>query len=807
MNEIIETPQLNVVIIAVLTAVIVSYAALQVSARMIDSRGGRRKLWLVSGALVMAVGIWSMHMIAMMSLHREIPIDYNGWLMSLSFVAACMGAFIAFGMIYAAASLHGVRLMLAGITMGISITGMHYLGMASMENVTIVYDVPLVLLSLIVSIAASAAALRCFHIFPSWPSSRKKQIAIALSALMLGLAISATHYLGVSSARFYMETGVSVVNETRSGAMTVIIGLLAFITQGVLILVAFYDQRVVSQAVKLRDKEQRYRSLVDHSVDAIFTVDLKGRFLNMNDTGVEWSGLSLSEWQGMGWENLFQEEAVDSTIGYFRQVVTEKRALNFNTAITAKDMPLHLNVTLIPLYLNEELDGVLGIARNITDQVIGEQNLQEVAHHDLLTGFPNRRYFLEELEDRLSRTDEPCALFFLDMNRFKIINDSLGHTIGDHLLRAVASRLRDCIGETGFLARLGGDEFTIFMPTGSSPAFVQQQAQELLDAFKKPLLVKGHTLSTSISVGIAVSPEDGRDADTLMKHADMAMYASKKKKPNSFTFFHQELAEASEQILQKEEALQQGLDKEEFFLEYQPRISCHDRQIVGVEALVRWKTSDGVVHLPGQFIPLAENNGKIIPLGAYILDMACRQAKRWQEKGMAIPVAVNLSAEQFKSMELVSYIEALLKKYQLPPHLLELEVTESMTMNYIEHSVQMLHELRTLGVSLAIDDFGMGYSSLSYLKDFPIQRLKLDRTFVQGIQKDPKTEKITQAIIALGHYLDLEITAEGAETAEQVEYLEAHRCSDIQGFYFSRPLSIEELEKKYLNMLLSNKLS
>nr|WP_252315387.1 EAL domain-containing protein [Sinobaca sp. H24] len=715
---------------------------------------------------------------------------------------AWLGALIAFWVVSVSSSLHGLRLFSAGVCMGSAIAAMHYIGMDAMENVTITYDLPLLLLSIFVSIGASIIALRCFYVFPAWPDSKKKYVLKAVSAVAARGSDKRNTLYWFKCRRFSDRrrfTDSRRNDKSHHGRCDRPAG---FLIQGIFILVAFYDRRVVSQAVKLTDNEQRYQSLIAHSVDAIFTLDLQGRFRKMNQTGVEWSGLSRSQWPLTKWEQLFREDTVDLTVKYFRQVVTEEQAVNFNTAITAKGRALHLNVTLIPLYLDGKLDGVQGIARDISEQVVGEQQLQQAAYHDLLTGLPNRRSFVHHLKEKFQYSDEGYALLFLDLNRFKVINDSIGHTVGDQLLEAAAGRLKNKVGGSGFLARLGGDEFTIFLSDYTSKDRLESQVEHLLEAFSTPFLIDGYTLSTSASVGIALAPQDGRDPDTLIKHADLAMYESKKRGPNSVTFFHPQLAEASQFLLQKELDLQLGIDREEFFLEYQPRIGCHHRRIAGVEALVRWRKSDGSIVPPGQFIPLSEETGQIIPLGAFILDQACRQAKQWQENGTPILVSVNLSARQFQSVELVPYIEALLERYQLSPSLLELEVTESMTMNCTDHSIQMLHQLRALGVSLSMDDFGTGYSSLSHLKDFPIQRLKLDRTFVQGVYENSKTEKITQAIIALGRYLDLEITGEGAETEEQVAYLEAHHCSDIQGFYFSKPLSVEELEERYLSRMV-----
>ncbi|WP_252314460.1 EAL domain-containing protein [Sinobaca sp. H24] len=800
MNNMEGTYQGGMVVVSVLIAALAAYAALDLTARMRHSHGRRRLLWLYSGALVMAIGIWSMHVVGMVAFRMDMVMRYDPWLMALSFGAAALGAWIAFWTISRSATLPWRRLLLAGLCMGVAIAAMHYIGMAAMEGVAISYRLGRYVLSVLVAIGASLAALMGFHELAKRPSSRALYAWKGGSALLMGFAISGMHYIGMSAARFSMPENAAPIPAYAidSTTMAILVGIFAFLIQLFFVGGALIDRRLVSQSDQLTDNEQRYQSLVTHSVDAIFTLDLKGRFRTMNPPGVALTGISAADWPTLDGKALFTDDSLEPAVQHFQRVLANQQAVYFNTVITPNGAPLPLNVTLIPMYLHGMLEGVHGIARDISTQVQAEQAMHRIAYTDALTGLPNRRAFVEQLEQTLATPTGQAVLFFLDLNRFKIINDSLGHTVGDQLLCAAAERLQTCVPKEGLLARLGGDEFTVLLPTICDNDGPTELARHLLEALERPFLVGEYELSTSGSIGIAVAPEDGGDAVTLMKHADMAMYASKKRNQNTYSYYHATLALKSETVLQQEQELQRGIDRNEFYLEYQPQISCITRRLVGVEALVRWKTEDGTIRSPGDFIPLAEETGLILPLGASILDMACRQAKEWVTNKTPLSVSVNVSAKQFQSEELVASIASLLEKYQLAPEWLELEVTESMTMDQLDRSIRILHALRELGVSLAIDDFGMGHSSLSYLKDFPIQRLKIDRSFVQGAQDHPKTKQITNAIIAMGRHLHIDITAEGAETAEQVAYLEEQHCSDIQGFYFSRPLSATALETKYL---------
>lgn len=786
-----------IVALSIFIASFAAYSALDLTSRVIHSTGWKRRIWLYVGSFVMSLGIWSMHFVGMVAFQMDMPMVYDQWLMILSFAAAYIGSFIAFFTINMKSRLNNRRLITAGLFMGGSISAMHYIGMAAMEGMTISYDYALFSLSILVAVIASMTALKIFYELALMEASPKLFLYKMLSAVLMGIAISGMHYIGMNAASFSGE-----VDHVHTGGIdltttAIIVSAFIVMIQCFFVVGAFTDRQLASKTALLSDNEHRYQSLLDHSIDAIFTTDLHGNFTKMNKSGSKLIGIPEYKWKNVSLASVFSGEEMDHVSYQFRKVVSEEKPSSFDSIIHSKDQAVHLNTTLIPMYLGSELEGIHGIVRDISAQVEAEEEIHAIAYTDQLTGLPNRRYFVNKIEKTLAVADGKTVLFFLDLNRFKMINDSLGHSVGDLLLKGAAKRLQECLGETAVLARLGGDEFTILLPVVEHDGYPTQVAESIIKAFDKPIHVLGHSLYTSLSIGIAVAPEDGITSDELMKHADIAMYTAKSRSKSNYAYYHASLSLKTETMLELEQELKQGIANDEFFLVYQPQISCVQRDIVGVEALVRWKTQSGTIKNPGDFIPLSEETGLIIPLGEVILDMACSQAKKWEQAGTPIQISVNLSPKQFQSDDIVDYVAATLHRYNLSPTLLELEVTESMTMDHMDRSIDILNKFRDLGVSLSIDDFGTGHSSLSYLKEFPIQRLKIDRSFIKDIHSDAKTEKITSAIIAMGRHLNLSITAEGAETAEQVSYLEDHHCSDIQGFYFSKPLSPAEIEANY----------
>jgi len=428
---------------------------------------------------------------------------------------------------------------------------------------------------------------------------------------------------------------------------------------------------------------------------------------------------------------------------------------------------------------------------------LAEDRLRFIASHDSLTDLPNRSMLNERLKHALhqgARYNRGIAVMFIDIDRFKVINDSLGHSAGDRMLQDCARRLTECLRESDTIARLGGDEFVVMIENFTAPRDAIVVAQKVLVGMAKPFFVDGQEFLVSASIGISTFPDDGADAETLLKNADIAMYRAKDLGRNNYQFYSAQMNKHTFERLAMESSLRRAVERNEFLLHYQPKLDLRTGAIAGVEALVRWQHPDWGMVSPAQFIPLAEETGLIVQIGEWVLRTACEQSRKWREEGIpALRIAVNLSARQFAQKTLLRDVGKIIAESGLTPESLELEITESLVMHNPEQATQTLEELKAMGISLSIDDFGTGYSSLSYLKRFPLDCVKIDRSFIKDIPVDADDMAITKGVIALGHSLRLKVVAEGVETAEQLDFLRANDCDELQGFFFSKPLPSEEV--------------
>jgi diguanylate cyclase (GGDEF)-like protein/PAS domain S-box-containing protein len=438
------------------------------------------------------------------------------------------------------------------------------------------------------------------------------------------------------------------------------------------------------------------------------------------------------------------------------------------------------------------------VVRDITERTYAEEQIKHLAYHDALTNLPNRLLFKDRLTVALShahRESSRLAVLFLDLDRFKVINDSLGHNIGDQLLQAVAARVQACVRDSDTVARLGGDEFTVLLPRLTRSDDAAPVAQKIIDAIRHPFHIEGREFFTTTSIGISLFPEDGTDAEALIKNADTAMYQAKEVGRDNYQLFNAHVNAKALQRITIEHGLRKALVNEEFAVHYQPIFDIRSGRVTGTEALLRWTHPEMGKIPPGTFIPLAESTGAMIPIGGWALREAVRQAKRWYDAGhRSTTIAVNLSVTQLQQPDLVQHVREILEETQLPANLLELEITESSAMLHPEMSARTLFELKKLGLRISLDDFGTGHSSLSYLKRFPIDTLKIDQSFVHDITTDPDTASIVEAIIAMAHSLRLKVIAEGVEFIEQANFLRTHGCDQMQGFLIRPPVPADEIQ-------------
>ncbi len=546
----------------------------------------------------------------------------------------------------------------------------------------------------------------------------------------------------------------------------------------------------------LRESEARFRTLADTAPCAIVIYQGR-RFLYANAATVAISGYTREDLEHMSFWDMVHPE--------FRDLVRERGAARQR----GEPIPNRYEFKILTKHGEErwvdfsagtiEYGGeaaALGTGFDITERKRVEEQIKEIAYHDALTGLPNRLLFNDRLQVAVAqahRQRQRLAVLFLDVDRFKVINDSLGHTLGDRLLQSVARRLADCIREGDTVARLGGDEFTLLLPGMARAEDVAKLAEKILEALRRPFAFDGRELFVTASIGISLYPDDGGDPEALVKNADTAMYRAKEQGRDTYQLFTAAMNATAMERLALEHGLRRALPQNELELHYQPIVDVASGHVHGVEALLRWRHSELGLVTPTEFVPLAELTGLVVPIGAWVLRTACRQAAEWQKRvAPGLSVAVNLSARQLQQPDLVAVLTRVLDESGLDPRYLDLEITESHTMQSADATAETLRRIKALGVRISIDDFGIGYSSLAYLKRLPIDTLKIDQSFVRDITTDPEDATIVTAVIALAQTLRLVVVAEGVETQEQLAFLAARRCDRMQGFLFSRALPPSE---------------
>ena len=544
---------------------------------------------------------------------------------------------------------------------------------------------------------------------------------------------------------------------------------------------------------------QIYANAFNNSGEAILITDKQNHILNVNAAFVEGTGYKLDEIMGKDPKILASGQTPKETYQQLWQELESKDFWQGELWDRKKNGEIYPKWAAISVIRDSKGNILFYISSftDITDRKEADARIEHLAHHDILTGLHNRF----ELENRLAqaiassnREQQQLAVLFIDLDRFKNINDSLGHHVGDQLLVNVAERLRLCIRESDIVSRIGGDEFVIVLTTINDSSHAAIIAEKILEKISKPYEIDGNELNTSPSIGISIYPNDGDCVDELIRTSDVAMYHAKEHGRNTYHYFTESMLIAANKRMQIERELRVALHSEQLLLYYQPQIRTVDQKVISMEALIRWNHPVQGMIPPDQFIPIAEDAGIIHELGSWVIDEACRQLVAWKSDGLnGYRIAINLSVKQLQSETIVDEIKAILNKYQIDGSEIELEITETAAMNDPEQAVKQLYTLRELGIHLSIDDFGTGYSSLAYLKRLPIQALKLDRSFVRDIEIDPNDAAICMATVALAHNLGLTVVAEGVETEMQRDFLMEHKCDYLQGYYFSKPIPAEEI--------------
>ncbi|MCD7034540.1 EAL domain-containing protein [Metabacillus sp. GX 13764] len=795
MNHLTSTYHIPLVILSVIIAILASYTVLHLSVRLIKAKPPARYIWLTAGAFAMGLGIWAMHFIAMLAFQMAMPVSYDFGMVFVSIIPAIVSAALAFYMI-SRPDMGNRQIYLGSLFIATGIVSMHYTGMKAMIMAAdIVYDPILWTLSAIIAFVASVAALYLLK----YVSQNAEKPGInwfkLVSSIVMGFAISGMHYTGMAAAKFMPHEGHQhiMTQNIDSTYLAYGIALGVLLLFGILFISMFVDRKFEYQAIS---SELKFRSVIESANDAIILANRDAEIISWNLGAERMFGYKKDEAIGEKLQLIIPDPCRNNINSFLFENISDLAGSTTElTGLRKNGEELPIELSLAAWGENGQVF-FSGIIRDITERKKTESKINRLVYRDPLTGLPNRLLLNDRLKLAISQAEESkknIGILFIDLDRFKNINDSLGHATGDLLLVEVGKRIKAAIGESDTLSRQGGDEFIILLPQTDANELTKK-AQKIIDLFSQSIMIREYELFVTPSIGVAMYPVDGKDIETLIKNADTAMYRVKEQGKNSFQFYAPSMNATVSRKMLLEIGMRKALERDEFKVFYQPQVDVKDGKLIGVEALMRWMHPEWGSISPAEFIPIAEETGLILTLGEWVLEQACVQNKAWQNNGyQPFKVGVNISSRQFQHSNLVEMVKNVLAKTGLAPEYLELELTESIIQSS-EDAVVKMQQLRDMGIHLSIDDFGTGYSSLSYLKTFPINTLKIDQTFTRNIYTDPKDASLVDTIINMAHNLDLKVIAEGVETEEQLRFLEEKQCNEAQGYFFSRPIPAEELE-------------
>jgi diguanylate cyclase (GGDEF)-like protein/PAS domain S-box-containing protein len=772
----------RLVVLAVAVCFLASGAAISLFHRAQVAQGRARLIWLGLDAAAAGFGIWATHFIAVLAFDPGLGAGYDAVLTILSLVIAIVITDVGLSIALSEPRAK-FNPILAGAIVGGGVAAMHYTGMLAFEvPARMTWSVPLVVASVILGLVWAAAALYV----ACQPVGKGRTL---LAAMLLTVAIVTMHFTAMGAVQFVPDPTRAPASLLFSpDALALVLAGAAAIILGMCFVAAIGDRRT-------NDKLQRQKLLLDAALtnmsQGLCMFDAGGGIILFNDRYAQLTRMSAASLEGRTLLDVVRTRNLPaSPEAFVAEVVEAMRQGNTNTRVIETADGRMLRVIERP---RPEGGWVLTL-EDITEWQKAQAQIAHMARHDALTNLPNRTYFREKLEDALSRVGRgtQVAVFCLDLDRFKEVNDTLGHPVGDELLREVARRLRECIRDDDTAARLGGDEFAI-VQVGRELKLAETSAlaTRLIETISAPFTIHGHQVLIGATLGISVAPDDGADPDQLLKNADLALYRAKGDGRGNYRFFEAGMDARALARRTLELELRTALSRGEFELQYQPLLDIKTSNINCCEALLRWNHPQRGMVLPQEFIWLAEETGLIIPIGDWVLRRACTEAARWPE---GVRIAVNVSPAQFKNRNLVPTVEEALASAGLPADRLEIEITETVLLLEGD-ALATLHTLRGLGIHIAMDDFGTGCSSLSYLRSFPFDKIKIDRSFVSELAAGGESMAIVRAVTALGRSLGISTTAEGVETAEQLSLLRSEGCNEVQGFLFSPALPAAEVEK------------
>jgi diguanylate cyclase (GGDEF)-like protein/PAS domain S-box-containing protein len=778
-----ERHDLRLVALAALVCGIACATFIAMLTRVIVAHGRLRALWAFGAAIAFGSGVWALHFIAMLAFQTRVSVAYDISWTIFSVLVAIIGTLLGLAL-FLARPQSRVIAALGGAIIGLAIVAMHFSGMMAMRlGAMVMFQRPYVIAAIVIGPALASLAL---VVLGRWQTLTGR----IGSGLIFALAVIATHFTGMTAVVLVPMLGPG----SASGNPLLTPGLLALAVAAVstLILSAGLTLAMIDLRAERRDAAEsaRLRQIADAAFEGLL-IHHHGVILDANAAFAEMVGLPVARIIGRS----LLDFAAGHEIAHAKERLASGRNGREEYAFQAA------NGTVLPVEVlarDIEYGGkpakVLAV-RDISERKQAAERLHYLAHHDPLTGLANRALVRERFAAAITRAasrGEALAVLSLDLDRFKAINDLLGHHAGDQLLIRVAAQLRGAVGGAEIIARLGGDEFVVLLTVDPEGRLVTENAQRIITTLTEPVEIGSHIVQINTSIGVALYPHHGETPDALLKNADTALYAAKRAGRGTIRLFEPAMDEELQRRRHLERDLRLAIEQRALAVHFQPLFKSDGRSLAGFEALVRWPHPEHGIIPPRDFIPLAEECGLIVPLGRLVLDIACREAASWQQPHR---IAVNISPAQLRAGDLVATVAEVLTETGLAPERLELEITESLLIEDTEAALTTLNALKALGLRIVLDDFGTGYSSLSYLRRFPFDKLKIDRSFVQALGEDAEATAIVRAIVALANSLTLDVTAEGVETEAQLHMLQAESCSELQGYLLGRPAPAETLAR------------
>lgn len=800
------------VVLSIIIAIVSSFSAFGTTERIFSTtNSGLKILWALFGSVAMGIGMWAMYFIGSLALQLPISISYNLGGILVSGIPSILACSVVLWLM-SQPEVDLKQLLFCGLLLGLGMGVMHHIGMMSLElNAHITHLTSIYIFSIIVAVSLATLALKILHQATQQDKYQFINAKKIYSALLMGGAISTMHYIAMYAVIFvpfestnYMDMGIDAL------VLSVIIGAVVLLVLTVTLIVphmVLFKQ--LTNQLQKSEQDLEIAAIAFQTHEAIMVTDANTNIIRINQAFTDIMGYSEEDVIGETPRILDSGKHDEAFYDSFWDSINNKGKWNGEKWSRRKNGEIVPDWQTVSAVKNEEGDitHYVSFFTDISEIKCAEKEIEKLAFYDTLTHLPNRRLLHDRLEYELNtaaRYQRAGILFFLDLDRFKYINDSLGHSGGDLLLVEAAKRLQGLLRNSDTAVRLGGDEFVILVSAqdGIHTDLLEQSnviAEKIIREISKPFVINGNELFISTSIGITIYTGIDETVELLLKRADTAMYQAKEGGRNTFRFYQQSMQEVVDARLHVERNLRTAIAKNEFSIHYQPQLSASN-QIVGAEALIRWQNEELGSVSPADFIPIAEETGLIISIGRWVIKSVCEQIKLWEKQNISVPhIAINISAKQFHQADFVAMLIRTLYEESVSPKKITLEITEGVFLGNLEEAIDKMNVLKQSGFKFSIDDFGTGFSSLTYLKRLPFDQLKIDQSFVRGLMDNKSDAAIVKAIVVMAKSMGLNLIAEGVETDQHLAYLSGYGCHYYQGYFFSKPLTNEQMVKYIRN--------